>query len=110
MVCSTIVFSDHAISQMFKRDILVEDVKQVISKGEVIKEYPNDNGVTNAGFVTVTLEKKGTIVLIKNVPGEVCTNCGHYFLSEEMTKEVLKKGNDASSKGAELEIVNLKFA
>ena len=42
MVCSTIVFSDHAISQMFKRDVLVEDVKQVISKGEVIKEYSND--------------------------------------------------------------------
>lgn len=42
MVCNTIVFSDHAISQMFRRDILVDDVKQVISKGEVIKEYPND--------------------------------------------------------------------
>jgi hypothetical protein len=42
MVCSTIVFSDHAIGQMFKRDILVDDVKQVIDIGEVIKEYPND--------------------------------------------------------------------
>ena len=42
MVCSTIVFSDHAISQMFKRDILVDDVKEVIGKGEIIKEYPND--------------------------------------------------------------------
>ena len=68
------------------------------------------NGATIAGFVTVTLEKKDTIVLIKNVPADVCTNCGHYYLSEEMTKEVLKKGNDASSKGAELEIVNLKVA
>ena len=42
MVCSAIVFSDHVISQMFKRDIFVEDVKQVINHGEVIKEYPND--------------------------------------------------------------------
>jgi hypothetical protein len=42
MVCNTIVFSDHAISQMFKRDILVDDVKEIIDKGEIIKEYPND--------------------------------------------------------------------
>ncbi len=68
------------------------------------------NGVTQPGLVTVTLEKKGTIVLIKNVPADVCSNCGHYYLSEEMTKEVLKKGNDAISKGSELEIVNLKVA
>ena len=32
-----------AINQMFKRDILVEDVKQVIETGEIITEYPNDN-------------------------------------------------------------------
>ena len=68
------------------------------------------NGVTQPGLVTVKLEKKGTIVLIKNVPADVCSNCGHYYLSEEMTKEVLKKGNDAISKGSELEIVNLKVA
>ncbi len=68
------------------------------------------NGVTQPGLVTVTLEKKGTIVLIKNVPAELCSNCGHYYLSEEMAKEVLKKRNDAISKGSELEIVNLKVA
>ena len=42
MNCQTIVFSDHAISQMFKRDISVENVKQVIRSGETIAEYPND--------------------------------------------------------------------
>ena len=36
MICKTLVFSDHAINQMFKCDILVEDVKQVIETGEVI--------------------------------------------------------------------------
>lgn len=68
------------------------------------------NGVTEKGLVTVTLEKNETIVLIKNVPADVCTNCGHYYLSDEMTKVVLKKGREAISKGAELEIVNLKVA
>lgn len=42
MNCQTIIFSDHAISQMFKRDISVENVKQAIRSGETIAEYPND--------------------------------------------------------------------
>jgi len=68
------------------------------------------NGETKPGFVTVTLERNETIVLIKNVPADVCSNCGHYYLTEAMTREVLKKGEEAISKGAELEIVNLKVA
>ena len=68
------------------------------------------NGVTEKGFVTVTLEKNNSIILLKNVPAEICTNCGHYYLSKETSNEVLQKGNEAVSKGAELEIVNLKVA
>lgn len=42
MICKILEFSDHAINQMFKRDILVEDIRQTIDMGEVIVEYPND--------------------------------------------------------------------
>ncbi len=42
MHCKEILFSDHAISQMFKRDIQVENVHYVIGKGQIIKEYLND--------------------------------------------------------------------
>lgn len=68
------------------------------------------NGTTEKGLVTVTLEKGGTIVLIKEVPAEVCTNCGHYYLSSEMTQLVLEKGKEAYNKGAELEVVKLQVA
>jgi YgiT-type zinc finger domain-containing protein len=67
-------------------------------------------GTTEKGTVTVTLERNGAIVLIKNVPAEVCTNCGHYYLSEETTRAIMKTGNDAIEKGAELEVVKLKVA
>ena len=42
MNCSSIVFSDHAISQMFKRSISVDHIRWIIESGEVINEYPND--------------------------------------------------------------------
>ena len=67
-------------------------------------------GNTEQGLVTVTLERGETIVLIKKVPAQVCQNCGHYFLDSETTKLVLDRGNDAISKGSELEIVNLQVA
>ncbi len=67
-------------------------------------------GTTEKGTVTVTLERNGAIVLIKDVPAEVCTNCGHYYLSEETTRPIMQTGNDAIEKGAELEVVKLKVA
>ena len=42
MFCKNIVFSDHAIGQMFKRGISIDDVLQVIDTGETINEYPTD--------------------------------------------------------------------
>lgn len=62
------------------------------------------------GKVTVSLEKKGSIIVIKEVPAQVCSNCGHYYLSETITKQVLKKGTEAIKKRAELEAVKLKVA
>ena len=67
-------------------------------------------GSTEPGKVTVTIERDGAIVLIKDVPAQVCVNCGHYYLSEEITRLVMEKGNEAISSGAELEIVRLKVA
>ena len=39
MVCNETLFSDHAITQMFKRNISVDNVKYVIEWGEVIVSY-----------------------------------------------------------------------
>ena len=67
-------------------------------------------GATEKGKVTVTLERDGAIVLIKDVPAEICTNCGHYYLSEEITRLVIEKGNTAIENGAELEVFKLQVA
>lgn len=65
-------------------------------------------GETEKGVVTVTLEREGSIILIKNVPAEVCTNCGHYYLSEDITKLILDKARNAVKGGAELEVLKLE--
>jgi len=66
------------------------------------------HGDTKAGKVTVTLQRGDSVVIIKEVPGDVCANCGEYYLSEAVTGQVLKIAEDAVRKGVEVEI--LRFA
>ncbi|MCZ8120341.1 MAG: type II toxin-antitoxin system MqsA family antitoxin [Microcystis sp. LE18-22.4A] len=63
------------------------------------------HGTTRSGFVTVTLERDDCIVILKQVPADVCQNCGEYYLSESVTAEVLQKAEDAVNKGAGVEII-----
>ncbi|PSR16240.1 hypothetical protein C8255_18880 [filamentous cyanobacterium CCP3] len=59
---------------------------------------------TQAGLVTVTLEREGAIVVFKRVPDDVCENCGEYYLSDEVTGELLERAEKAITSGAEIEI------
>jgi len=60
---------------------------------------------TQAELVTVTLQREDCIVILKQVPAEVCENCGEYYLSESVTEDVLKRAEEAVGKGAEVEII-----
>jgi YgiT-type zinc finger domain-containing protein len=66
------------------------------------------HGETHPGAVTVTLQRGETTVILKQVPAEVCENCGEYYLSSDVTALVMEKAERAVRSGAEVEI--LKFA
>ncbi len=65
-------------------------------------------GETSVGQVTVTLQRGELTVLIKNVPAQICENCGEYYLSDDITDQVLKQAEASAAKNAEVEI--LRFA
>lgn len=62
-------------------------------------------GETRPGVTTVTLQRGETTVLIKQVPAEICENCGEYYLSAEVAESILARAEEAVRSGAELEIV-----
>jgi YgiT-type zinc finger domain-containing protein len=66
------------------------------------------NGETQNGFVTVTLNRGATVIIIKDVPAQVCENCGEYYLSEDISKKILERASAAVAAGSEVEI--MKFA
>jgi YgiT-type zinc finger domain-containing protein len=66
------------------------------------------HGQTRPGQATVTLQRGETTVILKGVPAEICENCGEYYLSDDMTGQVLERAEAAVKSGAEVEI--LRFA
>jgi len=56
----------------------------------------------------VTLQRGETTVILKGVPAEICENCGEYYLSDDLTGQVLERAEAAAKNGAEVEI--LRFA
>ena len=62
-------------------------------------------GDTAPGKVTVTLQRAETTIVFKDVPAEVCQNCGEFYLSETVTEKLLNRAEAAVKNGAELEIL-----
>lgn len=62
-------------------------------------------GKTKPGTTTVTLQRGDSTIIIKDVPAEICENCGEYYLSETITERILKMAEDSIRKGAEVEII-----
>jgi len=66
------------------------------------------HGETHPGRATVTLQRGDTTVILKQVPAEVCENCGEYYLSDTVAGQVMDRAEAAVKSGAEVQI--LKFA
>ncbi|MBU2755207.1 type II toxin-antitoxin system MqsA family antitoxin [Acidithiobacillus sp. CV18-2] len=63
------------------------------------------HGDTAPGIVTVTLQRDETVIVVKDVPAEVCDQCGEYYLDEATTAKVLALGEDAVRHRAEVEVL-----
>ncbi|MCK4764098.1 MAG: type II toxin-antitoxin system MqsA family antitoxin [Candidatus Aminicenantes bacterium] len=63
------------------------------------------SGSAHPGVTDVVLQRGDTTIIFKNVPADVCKNCGEYYLDETVTEEILKRAEEAVIKGAEVEIL-----
>ena len=62
-------------------------------------------GETSPGLATVVLTRDSTTVVLRDVPAEICSDCGEYYLSEEMSRQVLERAESAVRNGVEVEII-----
>lgn len=62
------------------------------------------HGETQPDVITVTLERGGTTLVFKNVPAQVCENCGEAYVDEETTEQLLAIAEAAVKSGVQVEI------
>ena len=61
-------------------------------------------GQTHPGFVTVTLERESTTLIVKGVPARVCANCGEVYLDEAVSAHVLAEAEAAAKSGVQIDV------
>ncbi len=62
------------------------------------------HGETSVGTATLTLERHGAIVFFRDVPADICDNCGEVYHSTEITRELLAQAEVAFASGVELDV------
>lgn len=61
-------------------------------------------GETQPGHVTVTLERGGTTLVFKQVPAQVCANCGEAYVDDATTAQLLESAEAALKSGVQVEV------
>ena len=62
------------------------------------------NGNTHPGTTTITLERDETTLVFKQVPAQVCENCGEAYVDEAITEQLLAEAENAVKAGVQVEI------
>ena len=61
-------------------------------------------GQTHPGITTVTLQRDKTVVVIRDVPAEICDDSGKYYLSEDIARRVYADADGTVKRHVEVEI------
>ena len=62
------------------------------------------HGDTAPATTTVTLERDGMTLVFKNVPAQVCQNCGEAYLDEATSAHLLATVNEAARAGVQVDV------
>jgi YgiT-type zinc finger domain-containing protein len=62
------------------------------------------HGETFAGTTTLTLERQGAVVTFKEVPAQVCDNCGEAYVGEAVSTQLLQAAERSVREGVEIDV------
>lgn len=73
----------------FERGISVEDVVEVVSSGEEVAVYR---------------ERGDSVFVVKEVPAQICPNCGEDYVDSAVAAELLRSAEELSRSGAKVDV------
>jgi len=64
------------------------------------------NGETKNGLTSLSLERADVTIVVKNIPAEICENCGESYISEVTSAKVLQEAEQSIKKNSQVEVLN----
>jgi YgiT-type zinc finger domain-containing protein len=68
------------------------------------------HGEIKNGTTTITLERGSSTIVFKDVPAQICDNCGEKYVDEKNTKILLQKANELIKNGTQVDIRKFQTA
>lgn len=59
---------------------------------------------TRPGVTTVTLQRGESTFVVREVPAEVCPNCGEDYVNSRVTADLLRSAENLASAGTQVDI------
>ena len=68
------------------------------------------HGETEPGQVTISVERRGAVVVVRDVPADVCTTCGEEYLSAPVMKKLEAAVEQAQGAGLDVAVRHYEAA
>ena len=62
------------------------------------------HGDTRPGTATVTLTRDQLTLVVKDVPAQVCENCGEEYIDADITARLIQTAEEAAQSGVQVDV------
>lgn len=68
------------------------------------------HGDTISGTASITLERNAATLVFKDVPAQICNNCGEEYFTDSITQAVMKQAESAITQGVQFDVRQYRAA
>jgi YgiT-type zinc finger domain-containing protein len=68
------------------------------------------HGDTISGTASITLERNAATLVFKDVPAQICNNCGEEYFTDNITQSIMKQAESAIAQGVQIDVRQYRAA
>jgi len=68
------------------------------------------HGDTISGTASITLERNAATLVFKDVPAQICNNCGEEYFTDSITQAIIKQAESAIAQGVQIDVRQYRAA
>lgn len=57
-----------------------------------------------SGTASITLERNAATLVFKNVPAQICNNCGEEYFTDNITQSIMEQAEIAIAQGVQIDV------